>query len=89
MSYYKEVVRDYGQKLKRMTTLTKAEGEKRRRFYRERQQNDLRSLMVVGTAVRPVVDQSAFEAVEAGAGFTSHQSGAAARNVRYSSSCFV
>lgn len=71
MSYYAEA-RANVKALKALTTLSSADAEKRRRFYASRKCNPLRTLVVVGKAVRPVVDAAAHAAVERGAGFTEY-----------------
>ena len=71
MSYYEEARKNV-KAIKALTTLTSADAEKRRRFYASRKCNTLRTLVVVGKAVRPVVDAAAHAAVESGAGFTAY-----------------
>jgi hypothetical protein len=58
--------------LKALTTLSSGDAEKRRRYYAARKCNPMRTLIVVGKTVRPIVDPAAHAAVESGAGFTEY-----------------
>lgn len=81
MSYYEEA-RKQVKALKAITTLSNADAEKRRRFYASRKCNTLRTLVVVGKAVTPVVDAGAHAAIERGAGFTEYLGVAKGHSVR-------